>query len=58
MVCFDVDGYTPTQVVEEYHRHNITASTTPYRESHARLAPSLINNEEELQQTVEVIAGM
>jgi selenocysteine lyase/cysteine desulfurase len=58
MVCFDVDGYTPTQVVEEYHRHKITASTTPYRESHARLAPSLINNEEEVQRSVEVIAGM
>jgi len=56
MVCFDVDGYTPTQVVEEYHRHNITASTTPYRESHARLAPSLINNEEEVQRSIEVIA--
>ena len=58
MICFDVDGYTPTQVVEEYHRHNITASTTPYRESHARLAPSLINNEEEVLRSVEVIAGM
>jgi selenocysteine lyase/cysteine desulfurase len=58
MVCFDVDGYTPTQVVEEYYRHKITASTTPYRESHARLAPSLINNEEEVQRSVEVIAGM
>jgi selenocysteine lyase/cysteine desulfurase len=58
MVCFDVDGYTPTQVVEEYHRHNITASTTPYRESHARLAPSLINNEEEVERSVEVIAQM
>ncbi len=58
MVCFDVDGYTPTQVVEEYHRHKITASTTPYRESHARLAPSLINNEEEVLQSVKVIADM
>ena len=58
MVCFDVDGYTPNQVVEEYNRHNITASTTPYRESHARLAPSLINNEEEVERSVEVIAQM
>ncbi len=58
MVCFDVDGYTPGEVVEEYHRHNITASTTPYRESHARLAPSLINNEDEIQRSVEVIAEM
>lgn len=58
LICFDVDGYTPTEVVEEYHQHNITASTTPYRESHARLAPSLINNEEEIQRTVEVVALM
>ncbi|MCW9713217.1 aminotransferase class V-fold PLP-dependent enzyme [Aliifodinibius salicampi] len=58
LVCFDVDGYSPEQVVEEFHRHKITASTTPYRDSHARLAPSLINNEEEVERTVEVIAKM
>ncbi len=58
IICFDVDGYTPPEVVEEYHRHNIIASTTPYRESHARLAPSLINNEEEVQQTVSIIREM
>jgi selenocysteine lyase/cysteine desulfurase len=58
IVCFDVDGYSPNQVVEHLHKYNITATTTPYRESYARLAPSIINNEEEVQQTVEIISEM
>jgi len=58
MVCFDVDGYSPQQVLEHLHQFNITASTTPYRESYARLAPSLINNVEEVKRTVEIIAEM
>jgi selenocysteine lyase/cysteine desulfurase len=58
MVCFDVDGYTPGRVIEELLGQRIIASTTPYRETYARLAPSLINNEEEVQRCVEVIAAM
>ncbi|TVQ02912.1 MAG: aminotransferase class V-fold PLP-dependent enzyme [Balneolaceae bacterium] len=58
MICFDVDGYTPYQVVENLLVHRIIASTTPYRETYARLAPSLINNEEEVQRCVDVIAEM
>jgi len=58
MVCFDVDGHTPDQVVEELLGHRIIASTTPYRDSYARLAPGLINNEEEVQRCIDVIAEM
>jgi selenocysteine lyase/cysteine desulfurase len=58
IVCFDVDGHTPEQVVEHLHQFNITATTTPYRKSYARLAPSIINNEEEVERTVSIISGM
>jgi isopenicillin-N epimerase len=58
MICFDVDGYTPNQVVDELLRHEIIASTTPYRNSCARLAPGLINNEEEVQRTIKVVTEM
>ena len=36
----------------------IIASTTPYRSSYARLAPSLLNDEAELERTLSVIRSM
>lgn len=58
IVCFDVAGHTPSQVEAHLHDRKIIASTTPYRESYARLAPSLINNEEEIEQTLKEIGAM
>jgi selenocysteine lyase/cysteine desulfurase len=37
IVCFEVDGLTPTEVVDRLRReHRIAASVTPYRTSYAR----------------------
>ena len=49
IICFEVDGYQPEQVVEHFLGGNIIASTSPYRISYARLSPSLINNEREVE---------
>ena len=58
IVCFEVAGHTPAQVEARLHDRKIIASTTPYRESYARLAPSIINNEEEIEQTLREIRAM
>lgn len=58
MVCFDVDGHAPERVVEHLAARGIVASTTPYRTTYARLAPSLINNEEEVERTVAAVAEL
>jgi selenocysteine lyase/cysteine desulfurase len=58
MVCFDVAGHTASEVEAHLLRRGIVASTTPYRVTHARLAPSLINNEEEVERTVAAIAAL
>ncbi|PEN12510.1 aminotransferase [Longibacter salinarum] len=58
IICFDVDEYAPSDVVEHLRSQSIIASTTPYRESYARLAPSLLNNEGEVDRTIDAIAEL
>jgi selenocysteine lyase/cysteine desulfurase len=52
MVCFDYKDLKPWQVDEALHKKGIIISTTPYRRSYARFAPSLINNEQEIERSL------
>jgi len=54
MICFDYKELEPWEVVRGLYEERIEASTRPYRRSYARLAPSLINNEEEIQRSQEI----
>ncbi len=55
LVCFDVNGMEPEQVVEKLLGKKIIASVTPYGAAYARLAPSLVNNEAEIETTLRAI---
>ena len=56
--CFEVDGMTPLEVVERLYEENIVASTSPYRESYARLTPCIINTEEEVDKCIEAVGNL
>jgi selenocysteine lyase/cysteine desulfurase len=58
LVCFDVDGVGPDEVVKRMHDKGIIMSSTPYRDSYPRFAPSLINNENEIDRALAEIAAM
>lgn len=58
IICFEVDGLGPEQVVERLRERGIIASSTPYRVSYARLAPSLINDEAEVERTMRALASL
>jgi len=58
IICFEVEGVGPEAVVERLRTRDIIASTTPYREQYARLAPSLINNEDEVERTLAAVAEL
>ena len=58
LVCFDVEGLNPDAVVKRMHDKGIIMSSTPYRESYARFAPSLINNEQEIDRALAEIHAM
>jgi isopenicillin-N epimerase len=55
IVCFDVDGLTPLQVVERLLERRIVANVTPYTPPHARLTPSIINTPAEIETTLAAI---
>lgn len=58
MTCFEVDGVEPGEVVEKLRENRIIASTTPYRVVYGRIAPGIVNNEEEVDKCIRVIAEM
>lgn len=49
IVTFEVAGLAPEDVVKKLLERRIVASTTPYRETYARLAPGLVNTTEEVE---------
>ncbi|MBX3318696.1 MAG: aminotransferase class V-fold PLP-dependent enzyme [Nitrospira sp.] len=55
IVCFDVNGLQPPQVVEKLRERGIVGSVTPYATKYVRLAPSLINSPKEIEDTLEEI---
>jgi isopenicillin-N epimerase len=55
MVCFDVKGMKPGEVVERLLARRIVASTTPYRISYARLACNVVNTTGEIDTTLRAI---
>lgn len=55
MVCFEVDGMSPAEVVARLRERSIVASTTPYAVTYARLSAAIYNTEEEIDQIISVV---
>ncbi|MFT5634655.1 MAG: selenocysteine lyase/cysteine desulfurase [Cognaticolwellia sp.] len=58
LVCFDVKGMKAETVVTKMHKNGIIMSNTPYRNSYARFAPSLLNNEQEIEMALAEIRAL
>jgi isopenicillin-N epimerase len=58
MVCFDVKGIKPGEVVKRLLTQRVVASTTPYHVSYARLACSIINTPQEVETVLGAIRTM
>ena len=58
LVCFDYKQMPPDDVVKAMHAKGIIMSSTPYRKSYARFAPSLINNEQEIDRTLAALVSV
>ena len=55
IICFDVQGQTAAETVRKLLDRNVIASSSPYKISHARLAPSLVNDEREVETAVRAV---
>jgi isopenicillin-N epimerase len=58
LVCFEVEGLSPEQVVARLHERGIVASVTPYATRYARLAPSLLTSPEEVDKTLREVGNL
>jgi selenocysteine lyase/cysteine desulfurase len=58
LVAFEVAGLTPDAVVKRLRERSIIASTSPYLQSFARLAASLVNTPEEVDRAVAAVGAL
>jgi selenocysteine lyase/cysteine desulfurase len=58
IICFEVAGMTPEAAVKRLRETKIIASTSPYRSSYARVAPSLLNDEAEVEAVLRAIRAL
>jgi isopenicillin-N epimerase len=55
IVCFEVAGLKPEQVVGRLSERGIVASVTPYATQYARVAPGLLNSPAEIETVLKAI---
>lgn len=58
IICFEVAKMDPDDVVKKLHEQRIIATQTPYLPSYARLAPGLLNNEEDVERVTRAIGAL
>lgn len=56
--CFEVAGMTSAMAVKKLLEKKLIASTSPYKVSYVRLAPSLVNDEREVDQALRMVHSL
>ena len=57
LVCFDVEGRGPAEVVVRLAARGIVASVTPYARSHVRLGPGIVNTVADVDAAVRALTS-
>jgi selenocysteine lyase/cysteine desulfurase len=55
IVCFDVEGMLPREAIHRLAEERIIGTVTPYAQMHARLTPSIINSEEDIEAALRAL---
>jgi isopenicillin-N epimerase len=55
IICFEVEGQTQSETVIKLLARKVIASTSPYKVSYARLAPSIVNDERDVDATLHAV---
>ncbi len=55
IVCFDVAGTSPVDVLGTLAEAGIAASITPYREEHVRAGPSIVTSPDEVDRLLDAL---
>ncbi len=55
IIAFEVEGQSAEETAHKLHARKVVASTSPYKVSKARLAPSLVNDEREVEAALRAV---
>jgi len=55
LVAFEIEGQSASETVHKLHARKVVASSSPYKISKARLAPSLVNDEREVEAALRAV---
>ncbi len=55
IIAFEVGSQRARDVVHKLHERKVVASTSPYKDTKARLAPSLVNDEREVEAALRAV---
>ena len=58
LVCLEVEGVDPREVVGRLDQRNIVASVTPYATQYVRLGPSIVNTPAEVDEVVSALGRL
>jgi isopenicillin-N epimerase len=58
LVCFEVAGFSPEEVVDRLLARGIVATVTPYAQSYARVAPSILNTPAEIDRSLFALRAL
>jgi isopenicillin-N epimerase len=58
LVCLEVRGVPPQEVVDHLLRRGVIATVTPYAQSYARVAPSILNTPAEIDRSLRALAAL
>ena len=58
IICFDVEGQSAVETAHKLYERKVVASSSPYKISHARLAPSLVNDEREVEAALRAVRAI
>lgn len=58
ITVFTINDQEPEETVKRLLVKNITASVTPYKAIYARLTPSIVNNEQEVDEVLKALEGI
>ncbi len=58
LVAFEVEGQSASDTVHKLHARKVVASSSPYKISKARLAPSLVNDEREVEAALQAVRAI
>ena len=56
--CFEVAGVAPETAVHKLLENKVIASASPYKTSYVRLAPSLVNDEQQVDQALRAVYAL